>query len=78
MKVDGNAKNRRIAGDRRIADPHPIAGAIGVRWVLAERLMGFPGIPSNIYARDATDERTGGQFREEWTWESSSEKRLIY
>ena len=38
MKVDGNAKNRRIAGDWRIADPHPIAGAIGVRWVLAERL----------------------------------------
>ena len=29
MKVDGNAKNRRIAGDRRIADPHPIDGAIG-------------------------------------------------
>ena len=39
MKVDGNAKNRRIAGDRRIAHAHPIAGAIGVRWVLAERLL---------------------------------------
>jgi hypothetical protein len=38
MKVDGNAKNWRIAGDRRIADPHPIGVPIGVRWVLAERL----------------------------------------